>query len=545
MLKQLSVQDLALVTALEVSFDQGLTVITGESGAGKSILLAALGLVLGDRASSEWVRPGAKRAEVNAEFDLNLQAKSAALLADLGLDDADEPTLCLVRRTVNEDGRSRAFVNGTPVTLQVLRSLTEGLVDIHGQHDNLRLADRKVQLTLLDNFAGLGDAVAELSAAYNDWQQRRQALLELEKRQQLDQDRATLLQYQREELDSLAIKAGEFERLEGEFKRLSQVGDLQQQIAGAIDALEANTALSEVARVVDGIDDPHESLKNARSALLDALALAEDGQAELRRYADTLTFDPERLEQVDLRLTDAFDLARKHKVAAADLHARHAALSAELNEISADASAIETLGAECAKLEERYLKLARKISKKRLAAAPRFCKTVTSGMHKLSLKDASIECQFFAANGETGLEGIELWATTNPKYPAGPLSKIASGGELARISLAIQVVAAQTSRLPCLVLDEADVGVGGTTADVVGRMLRDLAAHAQVLCVTHAPQVAALGDVHLQVVKTSAQETQIGRLAPAERVDELARMLAGSDISRKTREYAQELLSEA
>ena len=545
MLKHLTVQDFALVKRLELDIEAGLTVITGESGAGKSILLAALSLVLGERASVDLVRPGATRADVHAEFDLTGLPATAQKLHQLALEDSDQLDTCLVRRTVSADGRSRAFINGSPVTLQVLRDITDALVDLHGQHDNLRLADRGVQLALLDDFAGTAAACAEVQSifrALRDKEREAEALKALLDR---DADRAELLRYQLEELETLGVEAGEFEQLETEHKRLSRVDTYLDTAQHAMDTIDQLDALRSAGRRLAEIDDDHPSLKGAQQTLADALDLLNDGQAELRRYSEALESDPERLQQLESRLSDIHTLARKHSTPPGHLAAFGESLAEALNGMAADTSAYDALLTDIDALEARYDKAAAALSRKRHRAAKKFDKAVTETVQKLALPKASISGQFESCRSETGIDAYELWVTTNPKYPAGPLQKIASGGELARINLAIQVTAAQTSQLPCLILDEADVGVGGTTADTVGRLLRDLGSHTQVLCVTHAPQVAAIGQHHLLVAKSESQDTEIFALSEDARLQELARMLAGADVTDKTRAYAATLLAEA
>ncbi len=545
MLKHLTVQDFALVARLDLDLAAGLTVITGESGAGKSILLSALSLVLGERASTDLVRPGTGRADVHAEFDLRGQADIAATLEALELQDPDQPELCLVRRTIGADGRSRAFVNGAPVTLQVLRNITEGLVDLHGQHDNLRLADRNVQLTLLDDFAGTEGERARVGKLFRSIKAKQQEAQALRTLLERDADRAELLRYQLEELDALGLTPGEFERLEAEQKRLSRVDTYLAITQAGMDGIDELDVLRSVGRKLEDIDDSHTSLASARQTLHDALGLLDDAHAELRRYAEALESDPERLQTVDERLGEIHALARKHHIPPAELAGLGERLASELDGMAADSSALDALTKEIDTLTADYDDAAKKLSSKRKRAAGKFDKEVTATIRKLALPKASLEGRFESARGETGIDAFEFWVTTNPKYPAGPLQKIASGGELARISLAIQVTAARTSHLPCLILDEADVGVGGTTADTVGRMLRDLGAHTQVLCVTHAPQVAALGDHHLLVRKTEDQDTEIRALNSEDRLAEVARMLAGADVTDKTRDYAAALLAEA
>jgi len=544
-LKALTVRDFALVQALDIVFAEGLTVITGESGAGKSILLGALGLVLGDRAASDAVRPGAERADITAEFDLAAHPAALLQLEAQALGDPDQPGRCLVRRVVGADGRSRAFINGTPATLQTLRSLCEGLVDIHGQHENARLTRRDVQLELLDDF-GVDAALRRTCRdCFRAWKRAEQDAAELATTLDARKDRAELLTYQLAELDELGLGPGEYEAIETEHKRLAQAHTLREAVARSMEALTEDLVLGRAVRVLDGLDDAHPRLDAARETLRAAEQLVADATRDLRAYDDTLELDPQHLDALDRRLAAIHDLARKHRVPAAALTVHLDALRAELDLLSTDRSALEALLEAAEGHRKAYLRQAAKLGKARRAAAGEFAAGVSECMNTLGIRGGALSLEFSEALSETGLESVEFHVTTNPKYPAGPLTRIASGGERARISLSIQVVAAARSALPCLVLDEADVGVGGTTADVVGRLLRALAQHTQVICVTHAPQVAALGHHHLWVRKDEEQDTRIEELAPERRVEELARMLAGADITEKSRDYARTLLQEA
>jgi len=544
-LKALTIRDYALVQSLDIFFAPGLTVITGESGAGKSILLGALGLVLGDRAAADVVRPGAVRADICAEYDLANHPQARRLLDEQELADPDQASRCLVRRVIGADGRSRAFVNGAPVTLQVLRALSQDLIDIHGQDENQRITERDVQLALLDDFGATGALRKACQDAYRAWRRAESQAADL--RAQLEQraDRTALLSYQLEELQALGLAPGEFEAVGSEHRRLSQAQDLRATASQCLEALEEDVALGRVMRLLDGLDDDHQRLDNARSVLRAADDLVKDAIRDLRAYDSSLELDPERLTTLDQRLADIHDLARKHRVAPERLADHALALAAELATQSSDRASLTSLVEAAAANQATYRDLAGKLSRQRRAAAAKFAKAVSQGINGLGIKGGALSLEFFPAESEFGLEGVEFHVTTNPRYPAGPLQRIASGGERARISLAIQVVAAEKSAMPCLILDEADVGVGGTTADVVGRLLRRLAEHTQVICVTHAPQVAALGHHHLRVRKDPRRDTLIDPLDEAARVEELARMLAGSGITDKARDYARTLLSEA
>ena len=546
MLKQLTVRNFALVTALDIEFAPGLTVITGESGAGKSILLSALALVLGERAATANVRPGAASCEVAADFELNPNGAAWRYLEARELMDAHEPNRCLVRRVV-AGGRSRAFVNGAPVNLGALQALCEPLVDIYGQHEHRSLLERSVQLSLLDDYAAAGAQATAVRDAHRLWQTRQSELETALGRAQGNSERLDLLRYQADELKALAVQEGEFEALTAQRKRLAAASDIRATVASHTTALDDDLIprLARGASDLEAIDDSHPALDAAQRQLQAARVEAEEALTELRDYYDAVPEDAAALAEVDERLDLIHDVARKHRVAPASL-ARHAGeVAAELDALDAGTERLDELQAACRAAETAYDEAAAKLSKARHRAAPAFAKEVGAALEELKLPDATLEVEFTPTRNERGLEAAGYLVRTNPQYPPAALRDIASGGELARIGLAIEAVAAQRSALPCLVLDEADVGVGGATADRLGRMLRRLAEHAQVVCVTHAPQVAALGDTHLRVMKSSGSEVVIDHLDAAERVEELARMLAGRRVTEETRDYARTLLAGA
>ncbi len=543
MLKQLTLKNFVLVDALDIDFESGLTTITGESGAGKSILLNALGLLLGERARTDVIRPGKDKADVSAEFDLSDLPALAQRLTDDELMTEDDPA-CLVRRVVSAQGRSRAFINGVPVTTQYLRELGEDLVDIHGQNEHQRLANRSMQLSLLDDYAGLGKAATSVAAAYRTWQEALERMATLQESLAAAEDRKSLLTYQLEELDEFGLAEDEFDQLATDHKRLSSAHTTLASLEKALFTLEELDTLRQSAREVAELDDEHADLKSAQATLSAALGLLDDASRDLRHYQDQISVDPGQLALVEERLNTAQDLARKHRIDPGSL-ARHAAtLREELDAIESDNSALAEATEAAAGAEASFRKGAKALSGKRRKAAPAFAKAVSHYMKTLGIKDGQFDLSFSDGEGENGIDRIEFVVTTNPNFPPAPLTQIASGGEQTRIALAIQIVAAENSALPCLILDEADVGVGGTTADTVGRILRELGHHTQVICITHAPQVAALGNHHIRVVK-DGDNTNIHPLDADHRIEELARMLAGSDITDETRTYAQTLLNEA
>ena len=544
MLKQLTISDFALARALDIGFAEGLTVVTGESGAGKSILLNALALALGGRASADLIRPGAQRAQVSAEFDIRENAAIRERLADQALADPDRPQRCLLRRTIGRDGRSRAFVNDAPVNLVLLRELADGLMDIYGQGEHHRLANRDVQLDLLDAYGTPSAQRQGMAAAHRASKRASRAAQELQSRLAGIEERSELLGYQLAELEALNLGEGEFEALDGEFRRLSQAQSIRETAQSALGGLSELDGIRRTARALDAIDDIHPALIQGREALASALELAEDAQRDLRRYLDVLESDPQRLSCLEERLNLAQRLARKHRLQPEHLCRCADALRTELQSLDADRSGLAERKEQAASHRAEFEALAAQVSRARRAAAGRFAAEVSAAMNALGMRGGRLEIQFAPADSEQGLEAAEFQVTANPKYPPGSLGKIASGGERARIGLAIQTVAAERARLPCLALDEADVGVGGTAADVIGRMLRSLARHAQVICVTHAPQVAALGDAHLLAEKDREQDICIRSLNDRERVEELARMLAGAELTEQSRAYARTLLEE-
>tara|TARA_A100001037_G_C15134555_1_gene630397 strand:+ start:719 stop:2371 length:1653 start_codon:yes stop_codon:yes gene_type:complete len=545
MLKTLNIKDFALVDNLDINFETGLTVITGESGAGKSILLGALALAMGERADGNTVRPGARRAEIIAEFSLANHARSQAFLRDNSLDDSDQPDRCLLRRSINSDGRSRAFVNSVPVTLQVLRQLTVDLIELHGQDENQRLIRPQNQLSLIDDYGVDKSLLESCSIAYKNWNKTKAKLSDLKASLENNEDRAALLRYQIEELDTLGLSEGEFAALSGTQKRLSHLAELRHTIAEVQEILKTKELLSKSERLLSEIDDDDRYLYAAKESLRSANELLDDTAKSTRSYFDSLEDDPILLSEIDERLGSIFELARKHRIGPENLPAQLQMLNEELKSISIDESELDELLEKANQYEHEYLQLARKISKRRHQIAEQFCKEVSACMQTLGIINGELLVHFHEVQSESGLETVEFMVITNPKYPAATLKKIASGGERSRISLAICIVTSAKTELPSLVLDEADVGVGGATADVVGRLLRNLAGNVQVICVTHAPQVAALGDLHLKVDKDKKQDTHIDYLKENDRIEEIARMLAGSGITAESRNYAKTLIEDA
>ena len=543
MLNQLTIRNYVLVDHLDIGFAPGLTGITGESGAGKSILLGALGLLMGERARTDSVRPGADKADVSAEFALRKDSALHQKLLTDELIEADDDC-CLVRRVVSAEGRSRAFINNVPVTVNYLKEATEHLVDIQDQNQHQRLSDRNVQRSMLDEYAEAKPLAEKVSTLWRDWQSSAAEIARLQSAIAEQEDRKNLLSYQIEEFDAVSLVDGELATLEIEHKRLSQAQSILAELAQVQASMENLDDLRQASKMLEGIDDNHSALDAGAETLNSALALIDDANRDLRHYAEQVIVDPQTLADTEARLEQIYDLARKHRVQPERLAEHAQSMRKEFDAIASDRSSLEQLTAQEAEQQRAFEEQATKLSSLRTKKAKSFGSAVDEQMHALGIKEGELSIVFHPQQSEHGLEQIEFHVRTNKRFDAGPLNRIASGGEQTRINLAIQIVAAQRSQLPCLILDEADVGVGGTTADTVGRILRDLAERSQVICVTHAPQVAARSHNHMCVVKRDA-ETDITALNFEQRVEELARMLAGADVTDKTRDYAQTLLNEA
>ncbi len=555
MLTSVSVRNFAIIDQVSLELGAGMTVLTGETGAGKSILVDALGLVLGDRADAAAVRHGAERAEITATFDLADLPEAAAWLGENELDADDE---CVLRRVVGAEGRSRAWINGAPATLQTLRELGEMLVDIHGQHEHQSLGRAAVQRGLLD--ARLPDA--DLATAVRDaWQRWRDAREERDRLRGAARDREQrldLLRYQFRELEAFAPEAGEAARLETEYSQLANSGRLAEGAGGALELVyegESGSAQGAVSRAADMLEallrlDPR--LEGPQRLLAEAEIQLSEAAAELRSYLGDLEMDPARLDVVQERLEGLKSLAHKHQVDPDELPARRSALEQEIEELEQAEVRLGRADAQVAAAEKSYRQAAGVLSKARSAAAGKFSEQVTALMQQLGMPGGrflvAVEHDPDGACQPQGLDEIEFRVTANPGQPPAPVARVASGGELSRISLAIQVAAKTARPIPVMVFDEVDSGVGGGVAEIVGRRLAELGARAQVLCVTHLPQVASQAQHHLRVAKLTDGETTRTTLKPlteAEKVEELARMLGGVEITGTTRAHAREMRKRA
>ncbi|QJQ95423.1 MULTISPECIES: DNA repair protein RecN [Halomonadaceae] len=549
MLVQLAIRDYAIVDSLDLELQGGMTAITGETGAGKSILLGALGLCLGERADAGSVRHGSERTDLSARFDIAALPEARAWLEarELPYDD------CLLRRVITASGRSKAWINGQPATIADLKSLGEHLIEIHGQHAHQALLREETHLRLLDDFAGHSAAVDELTAIYRQWHTKRRQLKRLAEDGDEIQARRQLLRYQVEELDQLALAEGELAALEEEQERLAHAEETLREAQFAVECCDNDDggALSLLTQAVTRLSNQPGS---GRGSLGDALTMfneariqIEEASRELQRFVDTTELDPERLAWVEERLSEVHRIARKHHLMPEELTDLHQRLQAELADLEGGEHDLESLRAEVETLRDAWREKARAIGETRRQAADRLASEVQEQLAFLAMGKATFKVAVEARDtpAPEGLDSACFLISANPGQPPRPLSKVASGGELSRISLAIQVVAANHSTIPTLVFDEVDVGISGATAEIVGQLLKRLGAAGQVMTVTHLPQVAAQAHQHLHIekqVEADATLTQMMILDGAGRVRELARMLGGVKLSQRTLAHAREML---
>ena len=548
MLRRLVIRDFVIVDRLELEFAEGFGALTGETGAGKSILIDALALALGERADPGVIRAGCDKAEVTASFEIAAHRAVGDWLEanDLAADDE-----LMLRRVVDSSGRSRAYINGSPATVQQLRAVGEHLVDIHGQHAHQSLLRADTQRALVDGHGGLDGAVREVGTAWRVWRDARQALAEAaDGSVALEREREQLA-WQINELEALAVGEGEWEVLEAEHKRLAHAASLIEGAQFALDVLAEGegACAAGVERVASRID----TLAGYDAALAEVAGLLQSAQAELaeavsalRRYADRVDLDPSRLAEADRRMESLLSAARKHRTRPEALPALLLEWRARLSAL-AEATDLAALQARAAAAEAAYFEVAGQLSTARRAAAQELAAAVSDLMVQLSLGNGRFDAVLIplAEGGAAGLEQVEFRIAGLAGDEARPLARVASGGELSRISLAIQVVTSRSAQVPTLIFDEVDVGIGGGVAEIVGRLLAELGKERQVLCVTHLPQVAARADWQWQVSKATrdgAVLSSIRVLDAKQRVDEIARMLGGVEVTEISREHAREML---
>ena len=549
MLRQLSLRDFVIVDVLDIEFEPGFTVLTGETGAGKSILVDALALALGERGDASVVREGAARADISAGFDCSALPGLQAWLAENALDDE---AACLLRRVVDSSGRSRCFINGRSVTAQQLREAGEFLVDIHGQHAHQSLLKTAAQRDLLDSYGGLQALARQVADAYRQWRDLHDRLSALrDNSSELDAERERL-QWLVTDVDALQFTLPGWDELQAEHRRLANAASLLEGVGLALDSLSEGEAAAEqqigaVSARLASLADYDSDLQPTCEMVESAVLQLQEATHSLRRYLDHLEADPARLNEVEARIEQVLDTARKYRVKAEQLPGLLSSAQTRLGELgaTADPAALEQ-AANAAR--EQWLAHAAKLSTGRAKAASKLAASVTLSMQQLALAGGAFEIGLtpLAEGNAHGLEQVEFMVAPHAGTAPKALAKVASGGELSRISLALQTAVSQVAGVPTLIFDEVDVGIGGGVAEIVGRLLKNLAGSRQVLCITHLPQVAACGQQHLQVSKVARAGSVVSHITVLDasaRVDEIARMLGGVTITETTRKHAAEMLN--
>ncbi len=553
MLSSITISDLAVVQSLELELDPGLTVLTGETGAGKSILLTALGLALGNRADSGYIRPNCKRAEIILEFTLQDSPDAASWLNN---HDLDEDNQCLIRRIITEDGRSKAYINNRQSTLQSLQELSNHLLEIHGQHAHLTLLANTEQRRLLDDYGGLNTLTDELNTQVKQWQSVHKELEEREHAMQDADARIELLRYQVEELEQNEMETLDYTTISDQQHRLTHLesilataqseltrlyDDEQSAVASALDA-----SIQALTEIVDFAPE----LQEVTSMLTESQIQIEEASRSLRKILESQEPDPEKLSWLNNKLVVFHDLARKHQIRPDQLNSHLLTLKQQLDALDSSEETLEALRQKKLELETSYQKLANKLSEKRSKLAKKLSTVISDSIRQLGMPQGEFVIEIQPGKNLTpqlyGSDQIQFLISANPGLPPRPMSKIASGGELSRISLAIQVAVSQTRTVATMIFDEVDSGIGGGTAQIVGDLLRQLGNTQQVLCVTHLAQVAAQSHQHLLVHKSTDGGNTQSRVTPitnTERAQEIARMLGGVEITQQTLAHAQEMLA--
>jgi DNA repair protein RecN (Recombination protein N) len=554
MLLNLSIIDLAVVKTLNLDLKPGMSVLTGETGAGKSILLTALGLALGDRADSGYVRPGAKRAEINLDFDLSQADVVKKWLAEHDLDDDNQ---CLVRRIVNQDGGSKAYINGRPVNLQILKQLSSQLVEIHGQHAHLTLLNTDEQRLMLDEFGKNDVLLAQLNQAYQQWKSTQKELQQRIQNSTNQAEREELLGYQLQELRQLDLEHFDYAALTDEHGILAHIEEILLQGQAQLDLLyendqqSINEMLSHCSTTLNYLAQYSPEINAVAQLLNEAQIQIEEAALQLRRFLEHQEADPQRLEYLENQIGIINNLCRKHNIKPDQLPQFASELEQELTRLSHSTETITELKIQEEQFLKQYQTLSQRLSSIRQQQAEELSIAISAMIKELGMPqgDFRVKVQYQPEQPpkSTGNDTIEFLVCANPGLPPKPLAKVASGGELSRISLAIQVITSIDKTVPTMIFDEVDSGIGGGIAEIVGQKLRTLARTRQVICVTHLPQVASQGHQHLFVKKDQQETTAstVALLSHQERIQEIARMLGGIHITENTLTHAEEMLNHA
>ncbi len=558
MLAHLCIRNFTTVATCDLELAPGLSVITGETGAGKSVMLDALGMALGDRSNTNILRDEKRNAEVSASFQIKEKSQLHQWLIEHDLLTNDDEAEAILRRIITPSGRSRAYINGITVTIADLKMVGEQLVDLHNQHEHQSLLNKRTHQQLLDNFGGSNKQRISVEALAKQWQALERQIKQLSEQNAAKDSRLQLLSYQVQELDKLALENNESNALAAEQKKLANAESLLQGINEASqycdndDSTGAITQLRHAAQLLQKQIGDLPEIKSSLELLESGCIQIEEAHNELLVITDNLNIDPQRLQIVEDRLDTIYTVARKHQINVEQLFELHQQLAQELADLEGGDARIEALVQQQQDLQAQFIVSAKKLSKLRRSAAKKLTKAVNAKLNELQMAHCQFEIDIEALTDSSpatsGLEVIEFIISTVPGKPAQALAKIASGGELSRISLAIAVVTAQTSNIPTLVFDEVDVGIGGGVAEVVGNLLRELGQSGQVFCVTHLAQVAAKGNTHLLASKSiskTAATTQVLSLDTKARTAELARMMGGIDITDSSIAHAAEMLQSA
>lgn len=552
MLTYIDIKNFTIIKQIELDFQAGMTVLTGETGAGKSVIVDTLELILGGRADNSIIRQGAEKCEITAIFDLTDHHDALQWLVDQEMDNEDE---CIIRRNISLDGRSRISLNGTQCTLQNVREFGNMLLNIHGQHEHQTLLKAEKQRDLLDAFAENQNLCQRVKQIYLDWLKAKKELTIIQGLLENRSAKMELLVYQLHELDNLALHDNEIEILHSEHAMLSNAEELIANCNTVIDVTSENensilANLNLAKNCLEKIYAKDVKVKNVLELFNGAIIQTEEAIAELRNYFDSIELNQERLQTIDQRLNLIYSLARKHKVQPEELFQVHTNLKTQMQQVEVADIELQKIQQKIEILENEYRNISGELSGNRQDAAQKLNQLVTEKMQALGMNGGQFAVQFEKNSNMSdlnphGLERIEFFVSANAGQSLAPLAKVVSGGELSRISLAIQVLTAEKKLIPVLIFDEVDVGIGGKTAEIVGQMLKKISNTAQVICVTHLPQVAAQGDFHLKVAKENIDHevaVNISTLNKKERIDEIARMLGGINITANTLSVAKEML---
>ena len=554
MLTQLTINNFAIVRQLNIELSQGMSVITGETGAGKSIAIDALSVCLGQRTEASMLREGQERADICATFHLNQNNPAFQFLQENELQDPDNPEDCILRRIINHDGRSKAFINGIPVSAAQLKEIGQHLIQINGQHASQRLLKSDYQLQLVDNFCQHTTLLQQMSLDYQTWRNLQHQVKTFQQKCAENEARKQLLQYQVSELDEFNLKENEYEELEADHLRLSNSEELTQlsqsvlQLLSENETVNADSLLYRAVQHLSELCELDNRYTDVQNLLNEALIQVQEATNEIQSLSSNIEQDPALLADIEQRMGQTVQLARKHNVKPQDLLALHRRLKAELNELEDFSGSEEMLIQQEQAAHEKMLATATALHQSRQLGAQKLAQQVTKSIKQLAMEHAEFFIELhndYDKISANGADNAIFTLQSNLGQSAQPLAKIASGGELSRIALAIQVQASNQTAIPTLIFDEIDVGISGATANVVGKLLRKLSEKCQVICVTHLPQVACHGTHHFSVEKSTVDqktETKMTALSPQQRVKALAKLLGGSKITDAVLANAQEML---